>query len=104
MFNCTKCGLCCSNIGKAIENAKGRDGELMKELAAFPYKYDESGRCENLGEDKMCKIYETRPDICSVNKIYEKYMREEMSTDEWYAVNEAACRQALIDTPVAVIP
>ena len=39
---------------------------LSKEV--FPYEVDEKGECENLMENNMCKIYETRPDICRIDK------------------------------------
>lgn len=61
-FNCSGCGLCC----KAIN-------------------------CQHLTSDNKCSIYDTRPDICSVDKGYEMYFRHTMSKKEWYALNYQAC-------------
>lgn len=61
-FNCSGCGLCC----KAIN-------------------------CKHLTSDNKCSIYDTRPDICNVDKGYEMYFRHTMSKKEWYALNYQAC-------------
>jgi Fe-S-cluster containining protein len=39
------------------------------ELLSFPYKWDETGRCEKLTEDNRCSVYESRPLICKVDKL-----------------------------------
>ncbi len=99
-FNCKQCGLCCSRIGIGIENAKqavkdGHEDKIITDLANFPYKYNDTGRCENLGEDNLCKIYETRPDICRMNKTYENYFRDQMTQSEYYEWNESMCDEAI---------
>lgn len=38
----------------------------------FPHKWDESGACEKLVDNK-CSIYEDRPLICSVEKVIEAF-------------------------------
>lgn len=45
----------------------------IKEVAVFPFRYDEKGRCENLGEDNRCQVYDSRPDVCSVEKMHALY-------------------------------
>jgi len=62
VFDCTGCGSCCRRVGKFI-------GKL-KELG-FPYEVKEDGSCEMLGADNKCKVYDSRPDVCSVEKMYE---------------------------------
>ncbi len=104
-FNCKQCGLCCSHIGQGINVAKmavidGTADKLTNELAAFPYKYNEAGRCENLGDDNLCKIYDTRPDICRVNKLYEKHFSDKMQRKEFYELNEQMCDQLIENSKV----
>lgn len=60
-FQCSGCGSCCRRVGSAIEN--------MKDLG-FPYEAKEDGSCEMLDENNQCKVYENRPDVCSVEKMY----------------------------------
>lgn len=96
VFNCTKCGLCCSNIKQAIEFSKqkvktGKHTQFEKELSEFPYSYNESGRCENLTENNMCKIYEKRPDICNLQKVHEKYYASIMNKEDFLKANENSC-------------
>lgn len=33
----------------------------------------EDGACIHLTQDNKCSIYETRPEICRVDKMYERY-------------------------------
>ncbi len=34
-------------------------------MPGFPYKQtNQEGACEMLAEDKSCRVYETRPDVC----------------------------------------
>ena len=46
-------------------------------------------------DDKMriCKIYNSRPSVCNVDKIYEIYFRDKMTRDEYYEINYEACKR-----------
>jgi Fe-S-cluster containining protein len=80
-------------MGKWVEAAKkmrSKDG-LQLEVSLFPYKYDENGRCENLGEDNKCKIYATRPDVCDIKKIFEKHYKYLINRKDFYDLSEKAC-------------
>ena len=58
MFPCTNCGLCCKNI------------KDVKELKNFDRG---DGICKYLDlETNLCTIYDTRPDICNIDKMFEK--------------------------------
>ena len=66
MFPCTSCGLCCQNIS------------TVNELKEFDLG---NGICKHFNiNDNSCNIYETRPNICRIDKMYElkyiKYKRE----------------------------
>jgi len=96
-FNCTACGLCCKRVGKtkdaAIERMKqGEDSEMLREIVAFPYSYDEKGVCSKLGPDNLCTVYDHRPLICQVQKFREVYLPT-LSEEKWYEIQEDACKQ-----------
>lgn len=53
-FPCTQCGACCVMAGL---------------IGAMPKRED--GACIHLGHDNQCKIYDTRPTVCRVDKMME---------------------------------
>lgn len=64
MFNCEKCGACCKIVG-----------------------------CSYLTEDNLCSIYNDRPDICRVDKMYEKRKEVGMkvSKEDYYKLSKLFC-------------
>lgn len=54
-FQCSKCGACCKRIGKT---------------GLMPDRGD--GACIHLGDDNLCKIYDTRPELCNMEKMWTK--------------------------------
>ena len=55
------------------------------------------GACANLNENNQCSIYETRPDICRVDKVYEMIKDlVDITKKEYYIENTEACH-TLID-------
>jgi Fe-S-cluster containining protein len=94
-FDCKQCGRCCRHVQFTTESARlliaqGNESEVMKELAEFPYGWDENGWCEHL-KDNRCDIYRTRPDICNVYKFWEKYLKDKMTLKQCYEVNKRGC-------------
>ena len=49
-FKCEKCGTCCRSV-----------------------------KCEHLTDDNLCKIYDTRPTICRVDRVYRIKKRHDKS-------------------------
>lgn len=77
-FKCDCCGLCCHHVGKYQD---------MKE-------YDRGdGICMYLNKDNKCDIYETRPLICNVRKLYEKVFANKYTWDEFLELQYNACKQ-----------
>jgi len=74
-FPCTGCGICCTRVWLA-------KGTLSKE--EFPFDVKKDGSCEMLGKDNTCKVYENRPDICRIDKMYEKEHSKTMTRKEAY--------------------
>lgn len=93
-FPCISCGLCCSAIGKDIDEAKKTTSQnpVSVMLREFPHSYDNNGRCEMLGEDNKCTIYNTRPDICNIKKIA---YRLNLNPIEFYKHNAMSCNELL---------
>lgn len=40
----------------------------------------------------LCTVYETRPDICRVDAMYEKKFSSFYSKEEYYKLNMEGCR------------
>jgi len=99
MFPCTKCGICCKSIGRLITEARNdmsKGNALLQEVRAFPFQIN-GIVCSKYEEGVGCTVYDDRPDICNIDKMYEKYYQSiGMSIDEYYSYNAAGCN-VLID-------
>ena len=79
MFPCTSCGLCCQNIS------------LIKELKDFDLG---NGTCKYYSSiDSKCNIYETRPNICKVEKMFDLEYHKYFSKNEFYILNAKVCNE-----------
>ncbi len=96
-FNCTSCGLCCKKLGQAIAAAKSRKepSEIDALFLEFPYPPKPDGSCFMLKNDGSCSIYNERPLICDVDKMYEKFYKPHMSKKEHYRLNAWTCNQMI---------
>lgn len=74
-FSCDKCGECCRNIGN------------IEELKEFDLG---NGVCRWLNGN-LCKIYHLRPEICSVDRMYDKHYCQIYSKTEYYELNKKGC-------------
>lgn len=83
-YPCSMCGSCCKRVNKAVENIDV--GE------PFPYKWDETGRCENLNQDNSCAVYENRPLLCNIDAIADKFGIEKV---QFYKANISACNKMM---------
>ena len=73
-FHCDKCGLCCRLL------------KDVPQLAAFDRG---DGVCKYL-QGNLCSIYENRPDICNVEKMYPAFASV-MSRKEYEEAMVASC-------------
>ncbi len=103
-FPCTNCGMCCMRAGQVVESARALisrgafdNNPYVQEIAAFPYGYAEGGRCEMLADDNTCKVYDHRPDICSIEKTWKKYHSGEMPLEEYYSQTIVVCNELITD-------
>lgn len=99
-FPCTTCGMCCKAVGLAVSNAKhmianGENDAYVREIAEFPYDTDDKGTCVNLGPDNKCMIYETRPDICDVEKTWEKHHKAGISKENYFISTAMVCNSLI---------
>ena len=77
MFPCSSCGLCCQNISK------------VKELNHFDLG---NGVCKYLNtKNNSCQIYETRPDICRVDKMFDIQYSQHFKKEDFYILNAKVC-------------
>lgn len=73
-FHCDRCGLCCRML------------KQVPQLAAFDRG---DGVCKHLSGN-LCAIYETRPDVCNVEKMWPLFAPV-MSREEYDRTNMASC-------------
>jgi len=79
MFVCSKCGECCRHI------------DLIPQLAEFDTG---NGVCIHLKGD-CCSIYSTRPEICRIDEMYDKYFFKLYTRDDYYQINMGACHKLM---------
>ncbi len=79
MFPCSCCGLCCQNISTVDELSKFDTGDGVCKYFDFP--------------SSSCKIYETRPDICRIEKMYEKKYNKIFTKKDFYIENAEICNR-----------
>ena len=76
MFACDRCGLCCRSLKKVPALADFDRGD---------------GVCIHLREDNLCEIYDSRPEVCNVDLMYERYFSSIYTREEFYKMNEKVC-------------
>lgn len=74
-FNCDRCGLCCRSIGGIPQLKQFDRGD---------------GVCRHLTDANLCDMYESRPEVCNVEKMYSRFASE-MSMEEYLSMMEASC-------------
>jgi Fe-S-cluster containining protein len=63
----------------------------------FPYKWDETGKCEMLINNK-CSVYKNRPLICNIEKFRKKL---KLQKDFFYKINAIACNQLMDEANIS---
>ena len=77
MFPCTGCGLCCQNIS------------TVDELKSFDLGNGVCKYFDNLKNE--CIIYDKRPDICKVEKMFELKYQDFFTKEAFYIENANIC-------------
>lgn len=78
MFKCDKCGKCCRNL-------------KLNEIYSFLDRGD--GVCKYLDLKKnLCEIYDNRPILCNVDKMYD-YYRKKYTKEDFYRLNTLICKK-----------
>ena len=79
MFNCSKCGECCKNLHlNPLYSELDRGDNVCK-------YFDET--------TNLCSIYEKRPIICNVDKMYDVHFKGIMTLEEYYYKNKEGCEK-----------
>lgn len=77
-FPCTKCGLCCQRVN-------------FSEETKFLDRGD--GTCRHYDMvNKSCTIYERRPDICRVDRMYILRYASDYTWEEFSKLNLQVCK------------
>lgn len=76
-YPCSKCGMCCRNIGHVME------------LQCYDLG---NGICKFL-ENNLCSIYYNRPLVCRVDYMYERYFKEYCDKSTFFEKNMEVCRK-----------
>lgn len=78
-FKCEVCGICCKHIN------------FVKELKDYDIG---NGTCKFLDlNTNHCKIYNNRPDICNVAKMYDLVYSKMYTEDEYLELNYKGCEE-----------
>ena len=78
-FPCTKCGACCKMA--AMMNLVPTDGK---------------GNCVHLTKDNECSIYDRRPEVCNVSRMFKKHKKngvipKKLPKKDYYRHNAELC-------------
>lgn len=86
-FPCTRCGLCCKNIGG------------IRELT----QYDSgAGICKHFQPELGCLIYESRPLVCRIEEGYDLYARDSVTKVEYIKLNAEVCNRLQEEAGMAI--
>ena len=80
-------------FGKPLDCANC-NGACCKHIAGEPTMtdYDRGdGVCIHLNKDNSCDIYDSRPNICRSEKVYEQF-KHQMTKDQYYNATINACK------------
>lgn len=78
-FPCQQCGACCKQVNLSAQTAFLDRGD---------------GICLHLDlKSSLCKIYNERPEVCNVQKYYEKYLSDQYTWPDFIEINLIACKQ-----------
>ena len=91
-FPCTKCGLCCKQLGDTLANKDSLPQKLQDLLSIFPYRPKPDDSCPKLTEDGLCSVYESRPIICNITLSAKLYNHD---ITDWYRINADNCNNLI---------
>lgn len=93
-FNCSGCGCCCARVNIAVSNIENlaKTYNLNIKDLSFPYKWDETGKCEMLDIDNRCKVYYNRPNFCNIEWFIEN---TRVNREEFYNFNAKVCNSLM---------
>ena len=99
-FPCTGCGLCCKTVGQWVTQARELvsrgliDTGPIIEAAEFPYTFNDDGSCEML-ENNKCKVYDNRPNVCSIEKTWQRHHSTDITLEEYYRKAASSCNNLI---------
>jgi Fe-S-cluster containining protein len=97
-FPCSGCGACCKRVDKLTSFSKGI-GELYNVDLSFPFKFDETGRCEKLTDKNQCSVYEERPLICNIEELGKIFP---LSKQGFFDLNKTQCNKIMDEDGIPI--
>lgn len=76
-FKCDRCGLCCRKL-------KGSPLAMLDRG---------DGVCRYLNDNNLCSIYENRPLVCNVDKLYDNQYSGRITREAYHLLQEQACKK-----------
>ncbi|MBQ7219412.1 MAG: YkgJ family cysteine cluster protein [Synergistaceae bacterium] len=87
MFECRKCGKCCTLFHMFPE------GDSIREALDSG-----DGICRYFDrESRLCSIYESRPIICNHARYYDEYLKDRMTCEEFDVFLNTFCERIRSD-------
>ena len=83
MFECKKCGKCCTVFHIFPEDSELR---IMLDSGDGTCKYFDR-------ETRLCTIYASRPSFCDHDRYYDEYLKDEMSREEFEVLVKIFCEK-----------
>ena len=77
VFACDKCGACCKHL---------------REAGVLPDFDRGDGICKYLNSKNECDIYNTRPDICRGDYVYNRFYHG-MDVEDYYKMSHLYCKK-----------
>ena len=76
-FKCTGCGACCHRAYRVVFHIR-----------------EDGCTCVHLGDDNLCKIYESRPWVCRVDEVFKT--KKNISRRDYYIKISKKCNEWMI--------
>lgn len=106
-FPCSGCGLCCTQVERAVVVARkliaeGNTDEYVRDISEFPFSFTDTGSCEHLGADHRCQVYDHRPLVCSISRVWEKHYEPKgnISRENYYLSALHLCNSLMVEAGV----
>jgi uncharacterized protein len=93
-FPCIKCGICCKRLKETLGKRDLASPFLQKAIDEFPHPLREDGSCSQF-IDGLCGVYESRPLLCNIDKIFDEHVKNTVSRREYHIFVAMSCNELI---------